>query len=68
MALNSTALSFMRIGGTSVAGVLLIWFNIGSIYIITASVYVLVTITTMLMRFEGGATRRKTSEGASSGT
>ena len=63
VALNSTALSFMRIGGTSLAGVLLIWFNIGSIYIITASVYVLVTITTMLMRFEGGATRRKTSEG-----
>lgn len=63
VALNSSALSFMRIGGTSLAGVLLIWFDVGSIYIITASVYVLVTFTTMAMHFEGGATRRKTNSG-----
>jgi MFS family permease len=62
-ALNSSVLSFMRIGGTSVAGVLLIWFSIGWIYVITAGIYILVTITTMLMRFEGGATRRKTQTG-----
>ena len=63
VALNSSALSFMRIGGTSLAGVLLIWFDVGSIYIITATVYVLVTFTTMAMHFEGGATRRKTNTG-----
>jgi hypothetical protein len=63
IALNSSVLSFMRIGGTSLAGVLLIWFSIGWIYVITAGIYILVTITTMLMRFEGGATRRKTQTG-----
>ena len=63
IALNSSVLSFMRIGGTSLAGILLFWFDIGTIYVITAGVYVLVTWTTMAMRFEGGATRRKTQTG-----
>jgi len=61
--LNSSVLSFMRIGGTSLAGILLIWFSIGWIYMITAGIYVVVTITTMLMHFKGGATRRKTQTG-----
>ncbi len=63
VALNSTALSFMRIGGGSLAGVLLIWLSIGQVYILVAAIYVLVTITTMLMRFGDGASRKKTSEG-----
>lgn len=63
VALNSTALSFMRIGGGSLAGVLLIWFSIGSVYLLTAGIYVLVTLTTVLMRFnEAGMRRRKKSE------
>jgi MFS family permease len=62
VALNSTALSFMRIGGGSLAGVLLIWFSIGWVYLLTAGIYVLVTITTMLMRFNEAGMRRKKSE------
>lgn len=62
VALNSSALSFMRIGGGSLAGVLLIWFSIGWVYLLTAGVYVLVTITTMLMRFNEAGMRRKKSE------
>ena len=63
VALNSSALSFMRIGGTSAAGVLLIWFSIGWIYVITAGIYVLVTITTVLMRFDTASIQRTTSSG-----
>lgn len=63
VALNSTALSFMRIGGGALAGVLLIPFSVGVIYLITAAIYVLVTVTTVLMRFEGGAASKKKSEG-----
>ncbi len=63
VALNSTALSFMRIGGGSLAGVLLIPFSVGTVYLLTAAIYVLVTITTAMMRFEGGAARKKKSEG-----
>ena len=62
VALNSTALSFMRIGGGSLAGVLLIWLNIGTVYLLTAGIYVLVTITTMLMRFNEAGMRRKKSD------
>ena len=62
VALNSTALSFMRIGGGSFAGVLLIWMSVGWVYILTAGIYVLVTITTMLMRFGDGARKKKPSE------
>ncbi len=62
VALNSMALSFMRIGGGSLAGVLLIWFSIGNVYLLTAAIYVLVTITTSLMRFEHPADRRRRSD------
>ncbi|WP_322796108.1 MFS transporter [Tepidiforma sp.] len=53
VALNSTALSFMRIGGGSLAGALLIVLDVGGVYLVTAGIYVLVIITTLLMRFEG---------------
>lgn len=51
IALNSTALSFMRIGGASLAGTLLIWFGVGQVYLINAGIYVFVTITTVMMVF-----------------
>jgi len=63
VALNSSALSFMRIGGGSLAGVLLIWLSIGQVYYLTAAIYVLVTFTTMAMRFEGDGRARKRAEG-----
>ncbi|MBA4179849.1 MAG: hypothetical protein C0506_04600 [Anaerolinea sp.] len=46
IALNSTALSFMRIGGGSIAGVLLIPFDEGGVYLVTACIYVLVILCT----------------------
>lgn len=50
VALNSTALSFMRIGGGSIAGVLLLWLDTGGVYFVTAGIYVFVILTTLLMR------------------
>jgi len=49
IALNSTALSVMRIGGGSLAGLLLIPFSVGGVYIITAAVYCFVVVSTALM-------------------
>lgn len=49
IALNSTAVSLMRIGGGSLAGVLLIPFNVGGVYLVAVGVYVFVTLTTILL-------------------
>ena len=59
VALNSTALSFMRIGGGSIAGLLLIPFDVGGVYLVTAGIYVFVILTTWAMRIPGGGTVRK---------
>jgi len=59
--LNSAALSFMRIGGGSLAGVLLIWFSVGGVYYINAGIYVFVILTTVLMQFGPAPARRKES-------
>lgn len=61
VALNSTALSFMRIGGGAIAGLLLIPFSVGGVYVITAAVYGFVILTTVLMEFSN-VTRKKKSE------
>jgi predicted MFS family arabinose efflux permease len=58
VALNSAAVSFMRIGGGSIAGVLLIWFSTGGVYLITACIYVFVILTTLLVQADGEASRR----------
>lgn len=50
VALNSTGLSLMRIGGGSIAGVLLLVFNTGGVYLVTAGVYVFVIVCTILMQ------------------
>jgi MFS family permease len=63
VALNSTALSFMRIGGGGLAGILLVWFSIGTVYLLTAAIYICVTITTMLLRFDESNARKKASKG-----
>ncbi len=62
IALNSTALSFMRIGGGSIAGLLLIPFDTGGVYLITAAIYTLVILSTSLMHLpdEKGKARKET--------
>ena len=63
VALNSTALSFMRIGGGALAGVLLIPFSVGGVYLITAGVYAFVILTTALMQFSKVSRKKKAEEG-----
>lgn len=63
VALNSTALSFMRIGGGALAGVLLIPFSVGGVYLITAGVYCFVILTTALMQFTKVTRKKKAQEG-----
>ena len=63
VALNSTALSFMRIGGGALAGVLLIPFSVGGVYLITAGVYAFVILTTVLMQFSNVNRKKKSEEG-----
>lgn len=63
VALNSTALSFMRIGGGSLAGVLLIPFNAGGVYLVNAGIYVLVTLMTVMLQLPPGPVRGKERPG-----
>lgn len=51
VALNSLALSTMRIGGGSIAGALLLFMDVGGVYLFTASLYTFVIATTWAMRF-----------------
>ncbi len=62
IALNATALSFMRIGGGSIAGLLLIPFDTGGVYLITAGIYTFVILSTSLMHLpdEKGKVRKPT--------
>ncbi|GIW13112.1 MAG: MFS transporter [Tepidiforma sp.] len=59
VALNSTALSFMRIGGGAIAGGLLIVLSVGGVYLVTAAIYLLVILTTVLMRFDHDAASKR---------
>jgi MFS family permease len=65
IALNSTSVSFMRIGGSTIAGLLLIGLDSGGVYLVNAGIYGIVMITTLLLRVEGGTPvgkrREKTS-------
>jgi len=49
IALNSTALSLMRVGGGSIAGVLLLFLSTGGVYLVTTAVYAVVVVCTWLM-------------------
>jgi len=59
VALNSTALSFMRIGGGSFAGVLLIPFDTGGVYLVAAAIYAWVLYTTWRLSFPSDRGRAK---------
>ena len=59
IALNATALSFMRIGGGSIAGLLLIPFDTGGVYLITAAIYVFVILSTTAMHLPAEKGRSK---------
>ena len=59
VALNSTSVSFMRIGGSSVAGILLAVMDSGGLYLVNAGIYAFVMATTVLMRLEGGTSMPK---------
>lgn len=62
VALNTTAMNIMRIGGGAMAGVLLIKLSIGSVYLLNGLIYILVIITTQLIRLPQAPPRtRKTS-------
>lgn len=50
VALNTTAMNIMRIGGGAMAGVLLIVFNIGEVYALNAVIYIGVIIATQSIR------------------
>src|SRR5690606_10865516 len=64
VALNSTSVSFMRIGGGTLAGVLLAEVNEGGAYLVAAGIYGMVMATTVLMRIEGGTPVARRKEGA----
>ena len=50
LALNSAALNTMRIGGASLAGLLLIFFDYGHVYLLDAGIYMGVMYTTLQIR------------------
>ena len=50
IALNTTAGNAMRIGGGAIAGVLLIAFNIGDVYLLNAALYIVLIVMTQLIR------------------
>lgn len=49
VALNTTAMNLMRIGGGALAGLLLIYFSIGGVYLLNAAIYVGVIILTQMI-------------------
>lgn len=59
IALNQTALSFMRIGGASLAGILLGLFDVGTVYMINAGIYVFVIFTTVMMQLPAGSSKKR---------
>jgi MFS family permease len=62
VALNSTSVSVMRIGGSTIAGVLLIVLDSGGLYLVCAGIYGWVMYTTYRMRVEGGSPVAKRKE------
>lgn len=58
MALNTTAMNFMRIGGGALAGVLLIALSIGGVYLLNGIIYVGVIVMTQLIRVPPGEARK----------
>lgn len=67
IALNQTALSFMRIGGASLAGILLGVFSVGMVYFINAGIYMFVIFTTVMMQLPGGGRNKKAADSSIGG-
>jgi MFS family permease len=51
IALNTTAMNLTRIGGAGLAGLLLVAFNYGEVYLLNAALYVFVIWTTTQIRY-----------------
>jgi len=49
IALNTTAMNFMRIGGGAIGGLLLLKLNIGGVYLVNGIIYIGVIITTQMI-------------------
>jgi MFS family permease len=59
VALNAAAVNTMRIGGPALAGLILIFFDIGDLYLIQALIYVGVITTTLRIGVRSSASRRR---------
>ena len=63
VALNSSAVSFMRIGGGSAAGLLLIPFDVGEVYLCIVAIFVGVIASTFALDIPGESTRKRSQTG-----
>jgi MFS family permease len=63
VALNSSAVSFMRIGGGSAAGLLLIPFDVGEVYLCIVAIFVAVIASTFALDIPGESTRKRSGSG-----
>ncbi len=59
IALNSSATSFMRIGGGSLAGLLLVLFDPGEVYFVIVAVFIGVICTTFALDLDAERRRKK---------
>ncbi len=59
IALNSSATSFMRIGGGSLAGLLLVLFDPGEVYFVIVAVFIGVIFTTFALDLDAERRRKK---------
>lgn len=62
IALNQAALSFMRIGGASAAGLLLIPFDVGEVYLVNVAIYALVILSTTQLRLPARPPRKNPNQ------
>jgi MFS family permease len=61
--LNATAINFMRIGGSSLAGVLLIFLDYGQIYLVNVVILIAVIWTTYKIKFVGNTAETSPDDG-----
>jgi MFS family permease len=58
MALNTTAMNFMRIGGGGLAGLLLLLFSLGGVYLLNGIIYIGVIFLTQMIHVPPGEARK----------
>jgi MFS family permease len=61
VALNSAAVNLMKIGGPSIAGLVLVFFHLGELYLLQAAIYVWVIFSTWRIRIRTNDTPRAKS-------